>query len=302
MLAANLLLIKSSPEIFLKSESVKTYFNRKLRENIKCALNKNSVPYSDLVQGRGRMYLYSLQLKKAQRILKGIFGIHSTALAFEFSAETLNKIKSKAVDYGRGRIEESSFAVRATRTGEQPFSSQEIERSAGAALLKNVPELKVDLDNPQRTLFIEVRGKKGFCYVEEEPCFGGLPLGVEGAIALFFNGTREDLVCAWLLMKRGCNVFPVAGNKSKKIESELKKLEKWNAFRRFFVTSPQRLSELIEERNILAIAKPDTRISKKAFGEYCKKDKESELPVFRPLLFFEEKKLRELVKTINSLN
>lgn len=301
MIKPNILLIKLSPGIFLKSERVKSYFNRKLRENIKCALNRNKVKFSELIQGRGRMFLHSKELEKAQRVLRTVFGIHSTALAYEFLALDLPQIKRAVLEYCEGRLKKGTFAVRASRTGEQPFSSQEIERSVGAAVLQEFPKLKVNLSAPQTTISIEIRGEQGICYVEEMLGFGGLPQGVEGAIAVFFKGKREELACAWLLMKRGCNVFPVAKKKTKKIESNLKTLEKWNAFRKFALTLEKDLKELVKERRILMIAFCDLGVSRDHFTKYAKKDSAFTLPVLRPLLFYEKRELRNLLKTIKSL-
>ena len=301
MIPANLLLIKPSPSIFLKSERVKLYFNKKLRENIKCALNRNSIPFTELMQGRGRLYLRSKQLEKAQGILRTIFGIHSTALAYEFPAPDMEDIKKAVLEYCAGRLEKGTFAARATRSGEQPFSSQEIERSVGAALLQAFPKLKVNLSKPQNTAFIEVRGEQGTCYVEEMLGFAGLPQGVEGAAAVFFSGKPADLACAWLLMKRGCNVFPIAKKKTKGIEASIKKLERWNAYRKFALALEKDLKELIEGRQILMLASPDSGVSKKDFREYRKFDERALLPVLRPLLFFEAKELKKLLATIKAL-
>jgi len=294
----NLLLIKPSPSIFLKSERVKLYFNKKLRENIKCALNRNKAEFSELRQGRGRLYLATKHLEKAQAALRRVFGIHSTALAFEFPAENMQDIRNSAIEFCTGRLEKGTFAVRATRSGEQDFSSQEIERSVGAALLQAFPKLKVNLSKPETTFSLEIRGEKGTCYVEEMPGFAGLPQGVEGAVAVFFSGKPSDLACSWLLMKRGCNVFPVAKKKTKQVSANLAKLEKWNAYRKFALTLEKDLLQLIEERKIHMFAFPDTAVSGKDFSEYRKADEKALLPALRPLLFMGKKELSRLLGVI----
>ncbi len=299
MIAANLLLVKPSPEIFIKSEKVKSYFNRKLRENIKCALNRAGIPFGSLEQGRGRQFLYCEEPKQAARALKKVFGIHALAPAYCFSAESMEEIKQNTIAFCRNRLEKEKIAVRASRSGEQPFSSQEIERSVGAALLQEFPGLKVNLSKPQKTINIELRKEKGICYVEETPCFGGLPPGAEGSIAMLFSGKQEELACAFLLLKRGCNIFPI-GKDSKANQDTLAMLIPWNCGRAFFITPEKGLKGLIAERDILAIAVPGTGTSKKDFESYKKKDKKMPLPVLRPLLFYPC--LQELLKTINALN
>jgi len=291
MIQPNILLIKPSPSIFLKSEQVKKHFNRKLRENIKCALNRNKIPFTELVQARGRLYLRTEQLEKAQQILHKVFGIHSTAQAFEFTAPTMSSIKENTIAYCTGRLEKGSIAVRASRSGEQKFRSQEIERETGAAVLESFPKLKVNLSAPDTTISIELRKEKGICYVEELMGFAGLPLGVEGNVAMFFQGKQEELTAAFLLMKRGSNIYPI-GKDSKKLREVLSTLKEWNSFREFMLTQESDLSSLIRERSILVLASADTGVSKKDFSSYQKFDSSQELPVLRPLLFLNLKEFQ----------
>jgi len=297
MIQANVLLIKPSPSIFLKSERVKFHFNKKLRENIKCALNRAEIPFDSLEQMRGRMFLHSPELEKALSVLSKVFGIHALALAHSFSAFSLVEINDNALECLEGRLENQTFAVRASRSGEQDFSSQEIERSLGAAILDSFPSMKVNLSKPEITVSVEVRKETGMCYLNETRCFAGLPQGVEGNIAMFFSGEKEDLAAAFLLMKRGCNIYPV-GENSKEVKDNLKQLEPWNCGRAFSLTDPSKLEQLISGSEILALASPESGVSKEDFADYAEKDKEHKLTVLRPLLFFPGEKIKEIVSII----
>ncbi len=299
MLSPNVLLLKSSSEIFLKSERVKQYFNRKLRDNIKTALHNAGLRGFSLKQGRGRMFLYVHELEEAAGILRKVFGLHSIAPAFEFNTESLSSIVENVVSFAEGRFEKvRTFAVRVSRSGEQPFSSQELERALGAEILRHFPFLRVNLNNPERILFLELRGEKGYCYVEEIPCFSGLPLGVEGFVGVFFEGKEEELVAAWLLMKRGCNIFPIVKRSSKKMEKHLSVLVPWNLGRNFALSLEKDLMQLIEERGLLALVRADSIVSKKAFLEYAEFDERMPLPVFRPLLFHSNEWIKKAANTI----
>jgi thiamine biosynthesis protein ThiI len=300
MLEPNLFLIKPSSEIFLKSERVKAHFNKKLRENIKCALSRNNIEFSELEQGRGRMFLQCKELEKAQSVLRKVFGIHAIAPVFAFSAPDLESIKSAAAEYCQGRVKPGTFAVKAARSGEQEFSSMEIERAAGAAILLAFPFLKVNLSKPEQVISIELYEEQGLCYVDDTPCFGGLPQGVEGSVAMFFSGKKEEAAAAWLLMKRGCNIFPV-GKNAASVHKILASLEPWNAYRKFILTGPKELEKLIPEREILMLASAETGVSKKDIAKYEKSDKKQPLPVLRPLLFFPKAELGALLGTIKAL-
>ncbi len=299
MIAANVLLLKPSPSIFLKSERVKQYFNSKLRENIKTALHNSGERGFSLEQGRGRLFLRSADIKKSSEVLRRVFGLHSLAPAFEFSAGTLQEIVDNSLGFAEGRFENiKTFAVRASRSGEQAFTSQELERKLGAELLSWFLHLKVDLTKPEKTFFLELRGEKGYCYVEEIPCFGGLPQGVEGFVGVFFEGKPEELVAGWLLMKRGCNIFPIVPRTTKKMEKHLSALVPWNRGMRFSLTPQGKLSALAEERGLSALARADTAVTKKAFKEYRAFDSKMPLPVFRPLLFHSAEWVKKAASTI----
>lgn len=300
MLEPNVLLIKPASGIFLKSEKTQVYFNKKLRENIKCALNRNEIEFSELRQGRLRFYLYSEELEKCSDVLRNVFGLHSIALAYEFEFSNLDEISEKATKFFSGRFKRnSSFAVECSRTGMHYFSSQEVERKVGSSIVKNFG-LSVNLKKPDRILHIEVRDESAYIYVDEIKCFGGLPTGVEGSVALLFSGKDEELIAGWLMLKKGCNVFPIVEKESKTLKEAIKPLIKWNCYRKFALTSINKLEELIKKWDVLAIVRADTETTKQAFAKYKEFDSKQELAVFRPLLFCDEAKLKELIKIIKS--
>jgi thiamine biosynthesis protein ThiI len=103
------------------------------------------------------------------------------------------------------------FAVRARRTGQHPFTSQQLAADLGGAVFDRWPErgLRVDLDHPEVELFVEVRGPRTYLYFDRRPGPGGLPLGVAGNLVAFVNGHRGALG-AYLMMKRGCRCSVVA--------------------------------------------------------------------------------------------
>src|SRR3989344_2653700 len=88
------LLVKTSPEITLKSSSVRKYFNDKLIKNIKSALRNNSLSGTRIIKGEGRLYIYAEQekLRKISSLLKKTFGVYAFAEAKLFSATSLNEV------------------------------------------------------------------------------------------------------------------------------------------------------------------------------------------------------------------
>jgi len=99
------------------------------------------------------------------------------------------------------------FAVRARRTGQHSFTSQQLAADLGAAVLDAFPDrnLRVDLGHPEIELFVEVRGPRTYLSFDRYDGPGGLPLGVAGRLVALVDGPRGALG-AFFMMKRGCRV------------------------------------------------------------------------------------------------
>jgi adenylyl- and sulfurtransferase ThiI len=285
------LLLKTAAEISLKSHYVENYFLKKLRENIRSALKANNLNENvDLQKLRGRILISGGNQKKIFLLLPKIFGIHAIAKAKRFDVPSIENIVACSVDFAKTVLQKGdSFAVRARRSGNHSFSSQDLNVAIGAAVLKAIPGLKVNLDSPKRELFVEVYEKEFFVFSAEIVGARGLPLGVEGNIAFLFSGKKTELLAAWLLMKRGCNVFPVF--KNNKAKALLKKLLPWNSFRPFSPTAQKDLDFLVQKQGILAIATSDVATTVSAVAGYKEFDAKFVLPVLRPLLFLPKKDL-----------
>lgn len=291
------LLVKTASEISLKSNYVEKYFLKKLRNNLYFAFRQKKVSAS-IRALRGRLIIDGKEQKKAAEIILKTFGVHSFAFAECFSAPSLSHIVDCSVAMAKKSFRHcKSFAVRARRNGKHAFSSHDLNVAIGAAIQKEFPGLNVNLDAPQKELFIEVYDNEFFLYSQEQVCARGLPLGVEGNVAFFFSGKKQDLLAAWLLMKRGCNIYPILKNSNSVVR--LKKLAPWNAWRDFKISTEKDLSSLIVERDILALATGDEKADSVSLGSYKAFDEKFELPVLRPLLLFPKKMVflpKELLK------
>ncbi|MFH1587516.1 MAG: THUMP domain-containing protein [Candidatus Diapherotrites archaeon] len=293
MLSPNCLLIKTSSEISLKSHFVRKYFMDKLVSNMKSVFRANKLAGSRIVKKGGRLYLYPEKMKNLDEIhalLPLVFGIHSFAKAESVHGVNLKKILEKGTEVCKGFLKEGdSFAVRPRVVDNKELTNQELGEKLGSEIMGEFPGLKVNLSNPDKEVNVEIRGKDMFIYLEEIPGPKGLPLGVEGNVAMLFTGKKDDLVAAFLMMRRGCNIFPVVEKESKEIEKEVEKLVRWNSFRSFLFTPLQKLRQLVEKPdiNVQALVSGETKLRKelKRIG--------AELPVFRPLIFYPKELLEE---------
>ena len=84
-----------------------------------------------------------------------------------------------------------------------PASSMEVDRKLGAAVLARHPKLRVDLDQPELVLGVELRDEGAFVYHERIPGPGGLPCGSLGRALALLSGGIDSPVAAYLAMKRG---------------------------------------------------------------------------------------------------
>jgi thiamine biosynthesis protein ThiI len=193
-------------ELALKSEPVRRYFERRLRTNMNFALR--GIAYK-LRRERGRLYVDTSATKTAIKRLVRVPGIVSVSPAVRLSA-TLADICSGSLKIAKRVLKVGeSFAVRTTRVGKHTFSSKDVNVTVGSAILKAIQGVHVNLSNPDREISIEVRERDAYVFTDTVPGAGGLPVGVEGNVVALLSGDIDSAVATYLVMKRGCKVFPV---------------------------------------------------------------------------------------------
>ena len=294
MLEQECLLVKTASEIALKSPFVRRFFTKKLEQSIKFALKRHNIALNKIARGGGRLYLFCSDCKKAQKVLSTISGIHAIAIAQHFKPAEFEEIEKQVVSFAKRFLKKGNeFALDARAVGNN-LSARDLERRIGAAVMEAIPGLKVRLKNPEKEIFIEVSKTDFFIYTEQAKGLGGLPSGVEGAIAMLFSGEEDELAAAFLLMHRGCNIFPIVKKNSKKLESHVAKLVPFNDYRQFALTLEKDLPALIEERRLKAIATVDSKLDEKSLAEYEKFNKSQNLVVLRPLLLYPLEKKKRL--------
>ncbi len=188
-------------EVFLKSEPVRRRWENTLIRNIKKVLE------CKVRRERGRIWVLT-EDENAREKLRKVFGIVSFSECVHCK---LHELERAVLDFCRkiGIDKAKSFAVRVKRVGEHDFTSQQKAAELGALILRNFPHLKVDLENPEKTIYVEIRGEDCYIFGEIVKGAGGIPLGVEGKLVSLFSGGIDSPVATWMMMKRGCEVIPV---------------------------------------------------------------------------------------------
>ena len=133
-----------------------------------------------------------------------VFGIagFSRACVCEKTAED---ILSRSPEYLKSVMESiKTFKVEAKRADKRfPLTSPEICREVGAVLLERYPHLKVDVHNPDRVVYVEIRDFAAYVRAEQLKGAGGLPVGTAGKASILISGGIDSPVAAWTMAKRG---------------------------------------------------------------------------------------------------
>ena len=133
-----------------------------------------------------------------------IFGIAGFSRAC-VCEKTVEDIFEKSVVYLKESLQNvKTFKVEAKRADKNfPLTSPEICRELGGVLLGAFPHLKVDVHNPDKTIFVEIRDFAAYVRAEQLPGAGGLPVGTAGTASILISGGIDSPVAAWTMAKRG---------------------------------------------------------------------------------------------------
>ena len=287
-------------ELSLKSTYVRKYFESILVRNIKKALAQENIPHN-ITKERGRIYLSTTEISKSCSVLSRIFGIVSFSPAVQTTSDIEN-ISTVSLQLIKNMLtKEKSFAIRSTRVGTHTFSSQQVAIQIGNDIVK-ATHAQVNLTNPDIALFIEIRDKKAFLFLEKIKGVGGLPLGTQGKILVLVENPFS-LLAAWCLMRRGCNVFIV---KTKKINDELlySFLNYWHADVEI-ISADQKTKNFFNQIRTLASEKNCDALvtghileeSTDSLATIAQLKKQITIPILTPLIAMTPEELQQLCKT-----
>ncbi len=100
------------------------------------------------------------------------------------------------------------FAVRVARHGDAPyrFSTQELERALGTAVLERTGWEGVNLSAPDACFRLDFQADGVLLSAERRPGLGGIPVGSSGRVLALLSGGIDSPVAAFLMARRGCRV------------------------------------------------------------------------------------------------
>jgi thiamine biosynthesis protein ThiI len=197
-------------------------------------LRKAKIPFYkyQMSKDTARIFFFfnNSDIKNAMDILQKVFGIHS----FSPALRTSNKIKhiaKKAIQVAERVLKRGDcFALRVKRSGTHNFTSQDVAIQVGQAIMDHFDHLNltVDLESPDKRIFIEVRNQFSYIFTEIiENRWKGLPIEYNKKLIVMDNGRISDLLAGFFLMRRGCVIYPILFNISDNSKNKSKWLTNW---------------------------------------------------------------------------
>ena len=163
----------------------------------------------------------------AVAVLKEVFGVAWLAKVVEcpLDYQGVRHAAVQQMEHLKQASKASSFRVTAKRANKRyELSSQQMAVRLGEDVVKGTG-LRVDLSNPEATLFVDILSDRVLIHTSKERGPGGLPVGVTGKVVHLLSGGIDSPVAAWLLMKRGCDLtyvhFFVAPNPDDILETKM---------------------------------------------------------------------------------
>lgn len=320
-------------EIALKGRN-RPYFMSRLVRNLREATAGAGVSFVRVLNGRLEIELEaSADIDEVRGRVSRVFGVGNYARAGRTGVD-LDQLGREILEGLEGR-EAASFRIAARRADKRhPMTSVDIERHLGA-IVKSARGWKVDLENPELVIHVEMLGTETFYSFGREKGAGGLPTGVSGRVACLLSGGIDSPVAAWRMMRRGCRVYfihfhsyPVLSRASQEKAAELAQLlTTWQLHSRLYLvpfaeiqqkalmTVDPALRVVVYRRLMIRIAeqiahrvRAQALVTGEVIGQVASQtlenmsviDAAADLPVLRPLIGMDKEEIVDAAKTLGT--
>jgi thiamine biosynthesis protein ThiI len=204
-----LTILVSYGEIALKGRYVRNRLEKQLAGHIVHQLKRAGYPDAKIKRRYGRLYVEGAPWEAADVVAK-VFGVVHAMPSTETSTELESVVEAIVEESERTLRMGEGFAVRPRVVGSHPYGSREVAVEAGSRVLAaHEFKVHVNLDEPDVTLYAEVRDNAAYVYSSMVPGVKGLPYGSQGKVVSLFSGGIDSPVAAWMMMKRGLDVHPL---------------------------------------------------------------------------------------------
>lgn len=318
----------------------KSTFENVLVKNIKRRIK--SLGRFEITRAQSTIYIKPLEdcadVNEAVERLKKVFGIAALCKA-AVCEKTFDSIKDTALDYLSDCLSYAkTFKVTAKRADKSfPMKSPEICRELGGILLSEFSHLKVDVNNPEITVTVEIRDTNAYIHAENIKGAGGLPVGTSGKAMLLLSGGIDSPVAGYMLAKRGVHISavhyvspPYTSERARlKVEQLCEKLTGYcgsiaffcvpfteiqeeirnNCPEEFFTIIMRRLmmeiaQRICEKEECLALVTGESvgQVASQTMNAIACTDAVCKIPVFRPLIGMDKTEIVEIARKIDTFD
>jgi thiamine biosynthesis protein ThiI len=197
-------LILHYAEIYLKSDYVKKQFERILESRIRYKLEKIGILKPKIKWKHNSLWIMGSFSKDVIQYLAQTFGISYVSPVI-MCEPTIPSIR-EAIEKSKTSILEKkpiSFCVRAKKDKRILLSHYSVEYEVSSYF----QEWKVDLNNPEFVIYLELKTSECCIYFEKISGPGGFPYGTQGKVVCLLSKGIDSPVAAYLMAKRGCEVI-----------------------------------------------------------------------------------------------
>ena len=190
-------------EIHLKGNN-RGYFEKVFQENLERALKGIR---HEIRRPSGRYIVEGFEEERADEIvarLSKVFGTHTLSVAYKVPAE-LETIYRTVLSIAP---QSGTFKVQTNRADKRfPLDSMQMNAEIGGRLLSAVPQLKVDVREPEHILYIDIRENgTALVFGKYVKGAGGMPVGTAGKGMLLLSGGIDSPVAGYMIAKRGMKI------------------------------------------------------------------------------------------------
>ncbi len=179
----------------------RNFFINTLYNNVKSKLSMYDVSIN---KDRAKMTIKfrDEDLDNIVKIVGKVFGIHTFNIAYLCDSNE-ESIKSTVMEVV-SNTNFNTFKVETKRSDKRfPIHSGDLNRILGGMILKSIPNIKVDVHNPDLLLKVEIREDSTYIYYNSFNGSGGYPVGTQPKGMLMLSGGIDSPVAGYLAMKRG---------------------------------------------------------------------------------------------------
>ena len=324
-------------EIILKGYN-RPVFEDALIKNIKRAISDEGKV--NITKAQATIYIEPLesdmQIDGIVERLKKVFGIVSIVVAYK-TQKSIDAVEEEIkTSFDSVLNSAKTFKVEAKRADKKfPLKSPEICAEVGGRILSKYHHLKVDVNNPEITVHVEIREGYAYVHTGREKGTGGMPVGTNGKAMLLLSGGIDSPVAGYMIGKRGVKLeaihffsYPYTSDRAKDKVMELAKIvggymgglkvhvvpftdiqleirdkcpeeHLTLVMRRFMMQISQKIAE---KRGCQALVTGESigQVASQTMSALAVTDDAVSIPVFRPLIGMDKEEIVEISRNIGT--